>query len=168
MPYPGRGEARVKLRQRQASKSSRSHPPASQEPPCECFPDVLAPQRLDRHDAGLTPLAALDHALDRFQSVEVVAVQSAIADADGLGDFCAQGTSTAGNRQVTGSDEPAMSGKPSSLAVSTMLLAHSQFQDRCLSLKTGTERPLAAEDRRRSAGRTRSADRASGPSRSAG
>ena len=48
-----------------------------------------------------------------------------------------------GIRRVTGSDEPAISGKPSSLLVATISVAHSQFQERCLSQKTGTLRPLA-------------------------
>ena len=56
-----------------------------------------------------------------------------------------QGRSTAGNRQVTGSDEPAMKGKPIARAVSTISLAQSQLQERCLSLKTGTPRPVSPE-----------------------
>ncbi len=38
-----------------------------------------------------------------------------------------------------------MNGKPSSRAVSYISFAHSQFQDRCLSLNTGTARPLDAK-----------------------
>ena len=54
--------------------------------------------------------------------------------------------SIAGIRQVTGSDEPARNGKPSSRAVSTISLAQSQFHDRCLSLKTGVVAAVLAED----------------------
>ena len=43
--------------------------------------------------------------------------------------------------QVTGNEDPASSGNPMSWAVSTISLDHSHFQDRCLSLKTGTVRP---------------------------
>ena len=54
--------------------------------------------------------------------------------------------STEGIRQVTGSDEPARSGKPIARAVSTISLAHSQFHERCLSLKTGTDSGRSPED----------------------
>src|SRR5258707_3600927 len=49
----------------------------------------------------------------------------------------------AGVRQVTGRLEPAISGKPIDFAVSYISLAQSQFHERCLSLNTGTDRPLA-------------------------
>ena len=45
-------------------------------------------------------------------------------------------------RQVTGSDEPAMKAKPSSTDWSYIWRAQSQFQERCLSLKTGADRPV--------------------------
>ena len=47
----------------------------------------------------------------------------------------------AGIRHVTGSDDPAHSANFISRDVSTISLAHSNFHDRCLSLKTGTARP---------------------------
>ena len=53
------------------------------------------------------------------------------------------GISTDGVRQVTGRLDPAMKAKPSSREVSYILRAHSQFQERCLSLKTGTDLPLS-------------------------
>ena len=55
------------------------------------------------------------------------------------------GISTDGVRQVTGRLDPAMNAKPMLRDVSYISFAHSQFQDRCLSLNTGTERPLDAE-----------------------
>ncbi len=45
--------------------------------------------------------------------------------------------SIAGIRHVTGSDDPARNGIFISRAVSTISFAHSQFQERCLSLKIG-------------------------------
>ena len=48
-----------------------------------------------------------------------------------------------GMRQVTGSDEPAIRGKPIRRAVSTISLAQSQRHDRCLSLNTGTPTGVA-------------------------
>ena len=47
-----------------------------------------------------------------------------------------------GTRELIGTDEPARRGKPSSRQVATISRAHSQFQERCLSQKTGTLRPL--------------------------
>ena len=52
-----------------------------------------------------------------------------------------RGISTAGIRQVTGSDEPAMNGKFMTRAVSTISLAQAHFHERCLSLNTGAVRP---------------------------
>ncbi len=47
-----------------------------------------------------------------------------------------------GNRLETGSEDPAM--KPNFIfrEVSTIFLAHFQFQERCLSLNNGAVRPL--------------------------
>ena len=53
------------------------------------------------------------------------------------------GMSTEGVRHVTGRLDPAMKGNFSSREVSYILRAQSQFQERCLSLNSGTERPLA-------------------------
>ena len=50
--------------------------------------------------------------------------------------------STAGVRQVTGREEPAMKANPNSREVSYISRAHSQFQERCLSLKTGAVLPV--------------------------
>ena len=47
----------------------------------------------------------------------------------------------AGIRHVTGSDDPARKGNFIDLDRSTISFAHSHFQERCLSLKTGTARP---------------------------
>ena len=44
--------------------------------------------------------------------------------------------------RVTGNEEPAKNGKLSRLASSTISLQRAQVVDRCLSLKTGTLRPL--------------------------
>ena len=51
--------------------------------------------------------------------------------------------STEGNRQVTGNDEPAINANPIWRLVCTISTAQGQFHDRCLSLNTGTTRPLA-------------------------
>ena len=48
-----------------------------------------------------------------------------------------------GMRHVTGRLEPAMNGKPILSEVSYICLAHSHFHERCLSLNSGTLRPLA-------------------------
>ena len=42
-------------------------------------------------DAGLAALSALDHALQGLQPVEVVAIDAAIADADGFFDLGTEG-----------------------------------------------------------------------------
>src|SRR5438067_2799111 len=52
------------------------------------------------------------------------------------------GISTDGVRQVTGKLDPAMNANPILRDVSYISLAQSQFHERCLSLNTGTERPL--------------------------
>ena len=52
--------------------------------------------------------------------------------------------STDGSRHVTGNDEPARNGKPSRFESSTISLQRAQVVERCLSLKTGTARPLAS------------------------
>src|SRR5579875_3380156 len=75
--------------------------------------------------------------------------------------------SSEGMRQVTGSEEPAIKGNCIEREVSYISFAHSHFQDRCLSLKTGPsgywiEKPL------QSAERTGSADTQSALSRCAG
>ena len=56
--------------------------------------------------------------------------------------FDFHGRSTAGIRLATGSDEPAMKPKSILRDVSYISLAHFQFHDRCLSLKTGAVRPV--------------------------
>ena len=53
------------------------------------------------------------------------------------------GISTGGVRHVTGRLDPAMNANFISRDVSYIFLAHSQFQERCLSLNIGTLRPLA-------------------------
>ena len=53
--------------------------------------------------------------------------------------------SIAGKRQVTGSDEPARKGNPSRFESATISVQCSQVVERCLSLKTGTARPLASK-----------------------
>ncbi len=53
------------------------------------------------------------------------------------------GTSSAGNRQVTGRLDPAIKGTPIALAWSTIWRASARLYDRCLSLNTGTDRPEA-------------------------
>ena len=55
-----------------------------------CFhrlPDRVAAQGLERDDAGFSSAPALDHALDRFEGVEVVAVNSADGNAKGFFDI---------------------------------------------------------------------------------
>jgi hypothetical protein len=44
---------------------------------------------------------------------------------------------------VTGRLDPAISGNPMLRDASYISFAHSQFHERCLSLNTGTERPLS-------------------------
>ncbi len=54
-------------------------------------PDVVAADRLHGGHAGLSAAAALDHALNRFEHVEVVAVDVAVADRQHFGGFSAEG-----------------------------------------------------------------------------
>ena len=49
-----------------------------------------------------------------------------------------------GMRRVTGSDDPAKNGKPSRLESATISAQRAQVVERCLSLNTGTERPLSS------------------------
>src|SRR5262249_29256280 len=79
----GQGEAAAKAGFEQPEVASAGIPGTAG----KGFPDGLAPEGPDRDDAGLTPLATLDHALERLQPVEVVAVQSSVADADRFGDL---------------------------------------------------------------------------------
>src|ERR1051325_5950350 len=58
--------------------------------------------------------------------------------------FDPSGISIDGVLQVTGRLDPAISGNPIRRDVSYISLAQSQFHDRCLSLNTGTERPLSS------------------------
>ena len=58
-----------------------------------------------------------------------------------------RGMSMEGSRGVTGTEEPARKAKSSSLEMSTISLAHSHFQERCLSLNTGTLLPLSRKTR---------------------
>ena len=53
------------------------------------------------------------------------------------------GTCRGGQRGPMGTDDPAMKGTPRARAVSYIHLACSQEYERCLSLKTGTTRPLS-------------------------
>ena len=131
----------MKLRQRQASSSSGSGAAFRAGTFGQDAPDGAAAHRPHGRHAGLTAAAALDQALHRFQAVEIVAVDVAVADTDGFLDGAPQGRSIEGIRQVTGSDEPAIKGKPIWRAVSTISLAQSQRHDRCLSLNTGAHRP---------------------------
>ena len=64
----------------------------------------------------------------------------ATASSRGVSSSC----SSQGLRQATGSDDPAMNGAPSARARSYIHLASGQLYDRCLSLNTGTLRPLVA------------------------
>ena len=60
--------------------------------------------------------------------------------------FAPKGVSMAGIRQATGADEPASIGNFSSREISTIRFACRKFQERCLSLKTGTAAAGLAED----------------------
>ena len=110
-----------------------------------CLPEVLAAIGLQPLDAGLAAAPALDHALHRLETVEVVAVDAAVADADRLANAAPSGISIDGVRHVTGRLDPAMNGNLMLASVSYISFAQSQFHDRCLSLNTGTERPLSAK-----------------------
>ncbi len=72
----------MKLRQRQASNSSREQPPRPQSPAGQRLPHGLTAPGLDRGHAGLAPLAPFDQALERLQAVNVIAVEPAVAHAD--------------------------------------------------------------------------------------
>src|SRR5207248_2988510 len=54
------------------------------------LPDVVAADGVQGHDAAFAPLAPFDHALYRFQAVEVIAVHAAAADAQRFLYFRAQ------------------------------------------------------------------------------
>ena len=52
------------------------------------------------------------------------------------------GRTSQGLRQVNGREEPLWKGTPSSRALSYIHAASAQLYDRCLSLNTGTTRPV--------------------------
>ena len=78
-PCAGRRE-RVAAAQRGFEQLAATRRPPARRPSRSCRRGRPARQR----DAGLAARAALDHALQRLQRVEVVAVDAAVADADGL------------------------------------------------------------------------------------
>ena len=57
--------------------------------------------------------------------------------------FRPSGISSGGSRQVTGRLEPAISGTFCAAAASTIPAASARLYERCLSMKTGTDRPEA-------------------------
>ena len=133
---PRRGQ-RVAAAQRRVKQPLRPHSAAHR------FPELVPAIGLKPRDAGLPALAAFQHTLQCFEAMEIVAVHAAVADVTASLQLALSGISTDGMRHVTGRLEPAMNGKPIDRDVSYISLAQSQFQERCLSLNTGTERPLS-------------------------
>lgn len=76
------------------------------------FPEGFSVEGLDADDADFASLASFRHALSGFQGVDVVAVDTAVSDADALFEGVSIGRSTAGRRRVTGSEDPAKKGNP--------------------------------------------------------
>ena len=77
-------EAAARRGQGVAAAQRRLEQVAGPEPVAVRLPETVAAERLEPAHTGLAPLPALDHALQGFEGVEVVAVDPADADADRL------------------------------------------------------------------------------------
>ena len=103
-------------------------------PGVQRLPDRVALDHLHGPDAGLATLPPFDHALQRLEAVEVHDVRAAVPDHHRALDLAFNGSSMSGSRHVTGSDDPASMGNFSRFDASTIHLAFSKLNDRCLSL----------------------------------
>ena len=141
-PQFSRGGLIVLLRDNAASSSRGSQPPPSQDPDCSAFRN-RSPRRASTARMPVSPPRRRS-TIDCMASSTWISPASIPADQTPMASSTSapMGRSCDGNRRATGSDDPAMNPKSISRDVSTISFAHSQFHDRCLSLKTGAVRPL--------------------------
>ena len=89
-PNPALGDASRKLRQRQASKSCEVASPRGPRTAFQCFPDVRALRAVTARTPVSPPLRRSTMHWSDSRAMKIVAVDSAVADADRLGDLGAQ------------------------------------------------------------------------------
>ncbi len=79
-------EAGARRGQRMATAQRRVHQLARPDAVAEGLPEFIAAIGLQPLDSGFSASAALHHALDCFEPVEIVAVDTAVTHAQGFGD----------------------------------------------------------------------------------
>ena len=107
------------------------------------IPAGLILQALNRANPGFAAATPLHHALQCFEHMEPVDIQAAVGDRDRMILLCAERSIDRGNPPRDGQRRSRRaSGNRNSREISTIRFAWRKFQDKCLSLNTGTERPI--------------------------
>ena len=139
-------EAGARLLERVAAREAGVHQLARPDAVVERLPKLLALIGLQPLDTRLAALAAFDHALHRFEPVVVVAVDTAVADADGFFDLGAQGHFDRGRAPGDGQRRAGHKGKAHLLRNIVHLLTPVPIPREVLVVKDGCRFARGAKD----------------------